>query len=209
MNVLYRALLLIGATGSGKTPFGQQLETQRLWSMKWHHFDFGQKLRDAVAEKETGLLSKEELSIVENSLKTNSLLGNKDFPIAEKLLKKFVTERCNDIFSDVVILNGLPRNVAQAKLLANIINVRTVIHFEAPPSVLLDRINSDAGGDRAGRTDDSLEEIYRKLEIFGQQTMPLINFYKELDKNIFQVEVDFDTLPLYIIQELETIKPAI
>ncbi len=45
----YKAVLLIGATGTGKTPFGQQLETQDLWGKRYHHFDFGEQLRLSVS----------------------------------------------------------------------------------------------------------------------------------------------------------------
>ena len=205
-NNLFKALLIIGPTGVGKTPFGQQLETQALWGKRWHHFDFGQKLREAVAKKGDSFFSNEELSVIENSLNTNSLLESKDFPIAEKILKKFMTEKCFNLSTDVVILNGFPRNIGQAELLTNIIDVRTVMLFAAAPSVILARITSDAGGDRAERTDDSLAEIYKKLDIFREQTMPLLDYYKTLDRNILHLEVDEETIPLYIIQSLNSMK---
>ncbi|MCL2293357.1 MAG: nucleoside monophosphate kinase [Spirochaetes bacterium] len=205
----YRALLIMGATGSGKTPFGIQLETQKLWDKKWHHFDFGEKLRKIASrarEEKYDFLSAEELSIIDNSLKTNSLLEDKDFAIAEKILNNFISEKKLNPWYEIVILNGLPRHVGQAEAIQKIIDVKTIIYFEASPSILMNRIQSDVGGDRAGRTDDSIEEIYRKLEIFKKQTMPLIDYYKNLDRTILQIEVEEDTIPLYIIQELKTMK---
>ena len=206
MSELHKAILILGATGSGKTPFGVQLETQHLWGRNWHHFDFGERLRKIAEKDKNEFLSKEELSVIEHSLKTNSLLEDKDFPIAEKILKMFFAEKNIDPILDVVILNGLPRHIGQAKALNKIIDVRTVIYFSAPPDVLFERIKSNVGGDRTERTDDSLEEISRKLEIFKTHTMPLLDYYKSLDKNILEVEVDEDTIPLYIIQGLQTMK---
>ncbi|MCL2480991.1 MAG: nucleoside monophosphate kinase [Spirochaetaceae bacterium] len=211
MDELYKAILILGATGSGKTPFGMQLETQHLWGRDWRHFDFGENLRkvatkEGAAKEGNEFLSKEEISVIENSLKTNSLLEDKDFPVAEKILKKFLAERAVDPVLDVVILNGLPRHIGQAEAVDKIMDIRAVIYFSAPPSILLERIKSNAGGDRTERTDDSLEEISRKLEIFKTQTMPLLDYYKNLDRNILEVEVDEDTIPLYIIQSLQTMK---
>ena len=209
MDELYKAMLILGPTGSGKTPFGMQLETQHLWGRNWHHFDFGEKLRNAAANKESKFLTKEELSVIENSLKTNTLLEDKDFPIAEKILKYFLIEKKVDPIFDVVILNGLPRHIKQAEAMSKIIDIRTVLNFSAYPPVLLERIKSNVGGDRAKRTDDSLEEITRKLEIFKTQTMPLLDYYKKLDITILEVEIDEDTIPLYIIQSLKSMKCTI
>ena len=209
MSELYTAILILGATGSGKTPFGAQLETQPLWGRKWRHFDFGEKLRNAAAKGGNQFLSKEELSIIENSLKTNSLLEDKDFPIAEKILKNFLMEKNIEPILDVVILNGLPRHIGQAEALDKIMDIKAVIYFAATPSVLFERIKSNVGGDRADRTDDSIEEISRKLEIFKNQTMPLLDYYKNLDRTILEVEVDEDTIPLYIIQGLQSMKPIV
>ncbi|MCL2705756.1 MAG: nucleoside monophosphate kinase [Spirochaetaceae bacterium] len=206
MIELYKAILILGATGSGKTPFGIQLETQHLWGRDWHHFDFGENLRKVTSKKGNEFLSKEEISLIENSLKTNSLLEDKDFPVAEKILKKFLTEKNIDPVLDVVILNGLPRHIGQAEALDKIMDIRAVIYFSAPPSILLERIKSNVGGDRTERTDDSLEEINKKLDIFKTQTLPLLDYYKNLDRNILEVEVDEDTIPLYIIQSLQTMK---
>jgi adenylate kinase family enzyme len=206
MAELYKAILILGATGSGKTPFGVQLETQHLWGRNWRHFDFGENLRKVAANRRSDFFSKEELSVIENSLKTNSLLEDKDFPIAEKILKIFLIEKKVDPIFDVVILNGLPRHIGQAEALSKIVDIRTVIYFAASPSTLLERIKSNVGGDRAERTDDSLEEIEKKLEIFKTRTMPLLDYYKNLDVNILEVEVDEDTIPLYVIQGLQTMK---
>ena len=43
------AILLLGPTGSGKTPLGQVLEERGLWGHTSRHFDFGASLREIVA----------------------------------------------------------------------------------------------------------------------------------------------------------------
>ena len=72
-----------------------------------------------------------------------------------------------------------------------------------------ERIKYNSGGDRTDRTDDSLEEVKRKVNIFYDQTFPLIEYYRNRDVNIVEVAVDIDTLPLFIIQDLGTLKSMI
>ena len=41
-------ILLLGPTGSGKTPLGDRLQIRDLWGRRCHHFDFGVRLRDVA-----------------------------------------------------------------------------------------------------------------------------------------------------------------
>ena len=43
------------------------------------------------------------------------------------------------------------------------------------------------------------------MNIFYDQTFPLIEYYRSRDINIVEVAVDIDTLPLFIIQDLGTL----
>ena len=202
----YKAMLLLGATGSGKTPLGQQMEVMDLWWNNYFHFDFGEQLRQAVKE-ESQVLSAEEKERVKNILEKNELLEDKDFPIAQKLLLKFIAdrkigEREGDEDDDVIVLNGLPRHLGQANALADIVDIKFIVFLNCPPGVAHERIKYNCGGDRTDRVDDSYEEVKRKIEIFYDQTFPLIEFYRSQGKNIVEVAVDIDTLPLFIIQDL-------
>ena len=204
----YKALLLIGATGTGKTPFGQQLETQNLWGKRYHHFDFGQQLRYA-AEGKQKILSENDVERINFLLKSNSLLEDNDFHIAEKLLKQFIENNAPSAENDIIILNGLPRHSGQADSLLSVLDIELIIYFAAPASIIKERIEYNSGGDRTDRTDDSIEEIEKKLVIFRESTLPLINYYKKMDKTVLEIEVDIDTVPLFIIQELKSMPPLI
>jgi len=205
-----RAILLLGPTGAGKTPFGEALESSSLWGGNYHHFDFGEKLRqtaltpsDSQGTPEAAL-TEDELQTVRSVLASNSLLDESDFPIAEKILISFMKSKNLNPSSDVIILNGLPRHTAQASALEKIIAVKVVLIFACSPDVIFERIKTNSGGDREGRTDDSLDEIKRKLDIYREKTMPLAEYYKTPDRTILEIAVDADTIPLYIIQSLET-----
>ena len=41
----YKATLILGPTGSGKTPLGNLIEQTHSNNFKYHHFDFGENLR--------------------------------------------------------------------------------------------------------------------------------------------------------------------
>ena len=50
-EVLFKAVLLVGPTGCGKSPLGQLLERLGLKGMRCLHFDFGKRLRKINAER--------------------------------------------------------------------------------------------------------------------------------------------------------------
>jgi adenylate kinase family enzyme len=47
----HHAMLLLGPTGSGKTPLGRQIERRGLGGQMFVHFDFGENLRRIVAQQ--------------------------------------------------------------------------------------------------------------------------------------------------------------
>ena len=51
---LPHALLLIGPTGSGKTPLGELLERSGLWGRPCRHFDFGERMRRIALQSAVG-----------------------------------------------------------------------------------------------------------------------------------------------------------
>ena len=76
------------------------------------------------------------------------------------------------------ILDGFPRNVSQAGFLAELLqkleqNGVSVINLEVPDEVLVSRLL-----DR-GRQDDTEQVIRRRLEVYREQTLPLIDFYRD------------------------------
>ena len=58
---------------------------------------------------------------------------------------------------DLVVLNGLPRHVEQARDVDAHVRVEAVILLDCTPEVALERIRTNAGGDRGGRADDNVE----------------------------------------------------
>jgi adenylate kinase len=111
----HEALLLLGPTGSGKTPLGQVIAERGIHGRCTAHFDFGENLRAAAARSaEDALLSVEDISFLRHVLDTGALLDDKDFPIAERILKWFIG-RSAAAPDTLIALNGLPRHTGQAK----------------------------------------------------------------------------------------------
>jgi len=115
MSIKTAAILLLGPTGSGKTPLGKEFEKNGLSGTHCFHFDFGENLRRIKSlDTSTDFLTRDEIKIVLHSLATGSLLTDEQFPIARKILLSFLEDHTVGR-DDFLILNGLPRHERQAK----------------------------------------------------------------------------------------------
>lgn len=184
--LMISAMLLIGPTGSGKTPFGQLLEDEGIDGRRFLHFDFGLHLRRAA--EGCSPLSADETAFVRETLAANALLEDEHFPIAEKILQGFLAKH-EPAGDDWLVLNGLPRHPSQARRVDAIVNVQAVAHLVCSPETVFARIRTNAGGDRDERRDDSAEEVRNKLAIFVARTEPLIDHYRLAGCDIYELPV--------------------
>ncbi len=79
------------------------------------------------------------------------------------------------------LFDGYPRNAAQAEVLDNTIADRgdelvAVIHLDVPLDVLRERIAGRAAEE--GRSDDTPEALERRLQIYFDETRPLIDRWR-------------------------------
>ena len=79
------------------------------------------------------------------------------------------------------ILDGFPRNVAQATALDHLLTTMQqscdrVVNLDVSDEILVQRMLS------RGRQDDNEETIRRRLEVYREQTKPLIDFYQRRHK---------------------------
>ena len=171
------AIVLLGPTGAGKTPLGVLFTKQGLHGHRCVHFDFGENLRDVVARGEPdAVVSPQDIALLRRVLESGALLEDREFPIAQRVLASFLQYQGVD--SDtIVVMNGLPRHVGQARALSESLLVRHVICLQCPADVVWQRIASNTGGDRGHRADDDRADVERKLEIYAQRTAPLVGFF--------------------------------
>jgi adenylate kinase family enzyme len=194
-------ILIIGPTGSGKTPLGHTLANGNYFPFPAIHFDFGEEMRQiSQFDVPTGPFTPADIQLIQTILKNNALLTNEQFYLAEKTLDYFI-ERHQLQYNHLIIFNGLPRHPNQAIALQPRIRMKALIILECSLETIIERIRQNSGGDRTHRTDDSLPEIRRKLDWFHQQTKPLLTHYEQ-DQPQFFVPIYPDTPPEDIIRRL-------
>ena len=81
-----------------------------------------------------------------------------------------------------VIFDGFPRTIPQAEALKQMLNERgdkvaAMIELDVPEAELMTRLIKR--GEESGRADDNEETIKKRLQIYHQQTQPLIEWYKK------------------------------
>ena len=82
---------------------------------------------------------------------------------------------------DMLVLDGIPRNVGQAKIMDEMIDVKKVFHLSCPNrETLFHRLKKRALKDN--RLDDANEEVIkRRLDIYETESKPVLSYYsKEL-----------------------------
>ena len=189
------AVLLLGPTGSGKTPLGDLIGGRGLWDCRFVHFDFGENLRRIVQRnRPDDLIGQAELDFLRGVLQSGALLENEHFHIAEAVLRSFLSE-WNPHGPAHVLLNGLPRHVDQANDVDGIVRVESVVSLHCSSHIVLERIRANSGGDRAGRVDDDLESVRNKLALFAARTAPLLDHYRAKGAGIETLEVTAATTP--------------
>ena len=153
-------LLFLGPPGAGKGTQAQRLaETQNLL-----HLSTGDLLRAEVAAGSE--LGKEAEAVMARG------------ELASDALVLAIVRSRLQAHSGGWLLDGFPRNVAQADALAQLLDelgqqIELVVLMELDDAVLVQRLLS------RGRADDNEEVIRHRLEVYRQQTEPLIAYYRE------------------------------
>jgi adenylate kinase len=197
------SLLLLGPTGSGKTPLGDYLEKKGLSGRRCLHFDFGKNLRLVdLRPSRVPWLSSAEIKFIRNVLYFGALLENRQFPIAKKIFRQFLIKN-NFKKGNLVILNGLPRHAGQAKDMEEMVEIGGIIYLSCQPPLIVKRIKLDTGGDRKRRTDDSLKEIQNKLIVFEERTKPLLEYYRNKNIPVLEFVIKMGTTAAEIWNKLQ------
>jgi adenylate kinase len=92
------------------------------------------------------------------------------------------------------VLDGFPRTMPQAEALGDLLRelgreLDVVFDFQVPDrEVLLQRMLARAAAE--GRSDDTPEAIERRLELYDQETAPLVEYYRSHQANVVGVHAD-------------------
>lgn len=164
-------IIISGAPGCGK---GTQSELIiKKYELK--HFSTGELLRNEMRAK-TPLGLEAEAFIAKGNL------------VPDEMIINILREVFEQIPADAkgLILDGFPRTLAQAEALEEMMDnmgkpITMMIDLDVPDKELISRLITR--GETSGRSDDNLDTIKKRLEVYEQKTAPVSNFYKSLNKH--------------------------
>ncbi|WP_394002173.1 adenylate kinase [Luteimonas sp. WGS1318] len=162
-------LVLLGAPGSGKGTQAARLKEH----LQVPHISTGDLLRAEVAAGTPLGLEAKAIMARGDLVSDDILLG--------MLEDRFSREDTRAGF----ILDGYPRNLSQAAALDALLK-KLGVQFDAAVQLEVDNeqiIARLAGRAQAeGRADDSPESVRHRLNVYDQQTAPVIAFYRDHDQ---------------------------
>jgi adenylate kinase len=160
-------VLLIGAPGSGKGTIGKTLHRMD----GFIHVSTGDLIRRASTQNSLGHDGHALMS--HGGLITDTVLWNLfDSHLAERL-----SEESDGAQSQLLVLDGVPRTRDQADELSRRVDVRAVIYLECHNiDILYHRLQHRSMVE--ARVDDaSRSVVYRRLRIFEEETLPVLEAY--------------------------------
>ncbi len=202
------AVLLLGPTGVGKSPLGDVLARNGIFNRPCRHLDFGSELRLTVSDRyRSRAYSAAELDFIHGVLERGLLLENDHFRLARKIISEFL-DRERFSRSHILVLNGIPRHLGQAKDISTFAEIHAVIVLNCSADAVVCRIRNNIGGDRVERLDDHADLIKTKLMTFAERTAPLINHYEKLGRRIYNISVSEEMTPAEAYQRLSALAAA-
>ena len=162
-------LVLLGAPGSGKGTQATRLQQH----LQVPHITTGGLLRGAVASGTPLGLVVGPIMAAGNLVSDELMLG--------VLEERFAQPDTRNGF----ILDGYPRNLDQARALDELLArikqpVDIAVQLDVDTALLVERIAGRAA--QEGRVDDSPESVRNRLNVYEQQTAPVVDFYRQQGK---------------------------
>ena len=169
-------IILLGAPGSGK---GTQsiILNKKLGLVQ---LSTGEIIRENI-EKKTKL-----------GMQVKNLVDNGEF-VSDKIILSIISKRISeDDCSKGFILDGFPRNLNQASKFDEILleknkKIDFVIELNVSKKNLYKRIENRAIESNEARADDKEEILKNRLNIYDEQTKPLVPYYKKAELH-FEVD---------------------
>ncbi len=167
MSTTYKSALLFGAPGSGKGTQGRILGA----IPGFYHSSCGEVFRRLNPESELGRIFFEYSSRGELVPDEVTVRMWAESLHAHEILGDFKPK------SDLLILDGIPRTVEQAKLMEQHIEVLAVIYLVCDNrEEMIRRLRRRAL--KENRPDDADEKVIRKRwEVYEQETAPVLDYY--------------------------------
>ena len=182
------AILILGAPGSGKGTQGVTLGMLP----KYFHCACGDVFRALDTRSELGK------KFVEYSSKGQLVPDEFTIQLWKSQIDAWRDSHMYFPESDILVLDGIPRNVRQAEILADYIDVHQVFHLSCPDrGELARRMRKRAL--KSNRIDDASDIVIEdRIKTYEAETNPLIDFY---DDNI-TTDIDASQEPVKVLHDI-------
>ena len=204
--------IIFGAPGSGKGTYASRLQSK----LGVNVIAMGDIFREIM--KEDTDLGREVRGYVEKGL-----LGPDSLTI--QVLKQHIAKIKN---KKGFLFDGYPRTIEQAKALETIAKIDVIIQLVVPDWIIIERLSTrrickncgevynirylkpkkdmicdKCGGPLYQRPDDTPEVIKKRIEVYEQQTQPILQYYKVKSVPFAEVKCEkLETPPEVIVEEI-------
>ncbi|MBL6693385.1 MAG: adenylate kinase [SAR86 cluster bacterium] len=191
-------IILLGMPGAGKGTQAQIIEEE----LAIANVSTGAILRE-VSKSKSELGQKVQIYLNSGQLVPDEI-------IIEMLVERISKDDCNNGF----ILDGFPRNIEQAKSLDQAgVSIDLVIYLKILEEQIIDRMSGRrihlpsgrsyhitfnppkvdgkddlTGEDLIHRSDDEPEVIKKRLEVYFNETEPMLDFYNNKDIKFYEID---------------------
>jgi len=163
----YKTILLFGAPGAGKGTQGKILGT----IPHFFHCACGDVFRSLSATNPLARV------FIEYTSRGQLVPDNPTVKLWQQFVKN--SERIGRFHpkSDILVLDGIPRNLHQAEMLSDTLDVRAIFYLHCTNfNSLVQRLQRRAL--KENRLDDAnLDVIRQRLKVYEQETKPVLGFY--------------------------------
>lgn len=184
MNILSNqktCIIVVGPQGSGK---GTQC-TKLVEKYNLLYFEMGDVLRKA-----------------KNSNPEIAQIMSQGQLLSDDVVQSFVSVFAQSATTNSFLMDGFPRNIAQATWLFNflgLLSFRVVVVnlVVSDRQVLIDRMLARS------RSDDTIDVIHRRLDTYNHVTLPLITYFQSLGCSVHTIDASSDLETIF--QEVDNV----
>ena len=160
-------ILLLGPPGAGKGTQGKILGA----IPNFFHFDCGDVFRHLTPDTELGRI------FLDYSSRGELVPDEPVIRLWREHLQTCIHDRRFDPATDILVLDGIPRNTNQARLINESLDMRLILYFRCSDlNKMVFRLQRRAL--RENRLDDANTRVIRKrLDVFESESKPVLDFY--------------------------------
>lgn len=184
----YRTILLFGAPGAGKGTQGKILGT----IPNFFHCACGDVFRNLPIDSEIGR------TFIEYSSRGELVPDEPTVKLWRQTIEGTVQTGRFNPKTDTLVLDGIPRNVEQARILKDTLDVVAIFFLRCTnPENLVRRLQRRAI--RENRLDDaSLDTIENRMKTYEKETKPVLSYYGRRRVH----RIDADQSPVKVLSDI-------